>query len=147
MKVKPKYLLLLACLVWLISLLVAAIGIANTMMMSIYERTKEIGVFKVLGCRLSWIRNIFLCEAALIGFICGLGGCVLSLLVSYGVNTFMASTGQLAAIGMLGNRLMLIPLWLVLIGMVFATLIGMVSGILPARRAMRLSALEAIRTQ
>lgn len=54
-----------------VSLLVAAIGIANTMMMSIYERTKEIGVMKVLGCRLSNIRTMFLMEAAAIGLIGG----------------------------------------------------------------------------
>ena len=57
-----------------ISLIVAAIGIANTMMMSIYERTKEIGVIKVLGCSLKNIKQMFLIEAAFIGL---LGGCLL----------------------------------------------------------------------
>ena len=56
------------------SLFVAAIGIANTMMMSIYERTKEIGVIKVLGCSLRNIKQMFLLEAAFIGFIGGLVG-------------------------------------------------------------------------
>ena len=50
-----------------VSLFVAAIGIANTMMMSIYERTKEIGVIKVLGCSLRNIKQMFLLEAAFIG--------------------------------------------------------------------------------
>ena len=54
-----------------VSLLVAAIGIANTMMMSIYERTKEIGVIKVLGCSLKNIRQMFLLEAGFIGLIRG----------------------------------------------------------------------------
>ena len=53
------------------SLLVAAIGIMNTMMMSIYERTKEIGIIKVLGCRMSNIAGLFLTEAAYIGFFGG----------------------------------------------------------------------------
>ena len=51
-----------------VSLFVAAIGITNTMMMSIYERTKEIGVMKVIGCSLKNIRQMFLLEAAFIGF-------------------------------------------------------------------------------
>ena len=51
-----------------VSLFVAAIGIANTMMMSIYERTKEIGVIKVLGCAMGNIRSMFLIEAGFIGF-------------------------------------------------------------------------------
>lgn len=55
-----------------VSLFVAAIGIANTMMMSIYERTKEIVVLKVLGCDLGAIRNMFLMESAFVGL---LGGC------------------------------------------------------------------------
>ena len=57
-----------------VSLLVAAIGIANTMMMAIYERTKEIGVMKVIGCSLKNIRQLFLLEAAFIGFIGGVAG-------------------------------------------------------------------------
>lgn len=58
-----------------VSLFVAAIGIANTMMMSIYERTKEIGVMKVIGCSLGNIRQMFLLEAAFIG----LGGGVIGI--------------------------------------------------------------------
>lgn len=65
-----------------ISLLVAAIGIANTMTMSIYERTKEIGVMKVLGCSLGNIRMMFLTEAAFIGFIGGVIGLIISYILS-----------------------------------------------------------------
>ena len=68
-----------------VSLFVAAIGIANTMMMSIYERTKEIGVMKVLGCDMGNIRNMFLIESGFIGFMGGTIGVALS----YGVSAIV----------------------------------------------------------
>ena len=62
-----------------ISLFVAALNIANTMTMAIYERTREIGVMKVLGCELRNIRRMFLIESGFIGFIGGGGGRVAQL--------------------------------------------------------------------
>lgn len=73
-----------------VSLLVAAIGIANTMMMSIYERTKEIGVMKVIGCSLKNIRQLFLIEAGFIGFLGGVAGNLLSALISGVINMFVS---------------------------------------------------------
>ncbi len=61
-----------------ISLLVAAIGITNTMVMSIYERTKEIGVMKVIGASLRDIKRLFLFESALIGLLGGILGIIFS---------------------------------------------------------------------
>ncbi|MDR2295742.1 MAG: ABC transporter permease, partial [Clostridiales Family XIII bacterium] len=74
-----------------VSLLVAALGITNTMIMSIYERTKEIGIMKVLGANLPDIRRLFLTEAALIGFIGGLFGIALSYGASLLMNTALLS--------------------------------------------------------
>ncbi len=125
-----------------ISLLVAAIGIANTMMMTIYERTREIGIFKVLGCRLHLIRRMFLIESALIGLIGGVLGIILSFIVSSVLNS--ASSG--AGAGEVKVYISYIPFWLAVLAVGFASLIGIVAGILPANRAMRLSALEALRT-
>ena len=71
-----------------VSLLVAALNIANTMTMAIYERTKEIGVMKVLGCKLSKIRQMFLIESGTIGFIGGVIGCLFSVLISFVLNNF-----------------------------------------------------------
>lgn len=126
-----------------VSLFVAAIGIANTMMMSIYERTKEIGVIKVLGCSLKNIRQMFLLEAAFIGLIGGAIGNILSLLMSVAINVL---TGHGAAMGFDGN-ISYIPLWLMLLSMGFAMLVGVVAGYFPALRAMRLSPLAAIRNE
>lgn len=126
-----------------VSLLVAAIGIANTMMMSIYERTKEIGIIKVLGCSLKNIREMFLIEAASIGLIGGVAGMILSFILSTIINFL---TGHGAAMGIEGN-LSYIPVWLVLVAIAFATLIGTLAGFFPAMRAMKLSPLAAIKTE
>lgn len=116
-----------------VSLIVAAIGITNTMLMSIFERTKEIGIFKVLGCSLGNIRSMFLIEAGLIGFSGGLLGLGLSFGLSAAIN---AMIGQISVI----------PFWLALLGLGFAVAVGMIAGISPALRAMKLSPLEAIRS-
>lgn len=121
-----------------VSLFVAAIGIANTMMMSIYERTKEIGIIKVLGCGLGNIRTMFLMEAGFIGFFGGLIGLILSYIISGIINLVAGEYYQ---------GISYIPLWLVLVSMVFAVLVGMVAGFFPALRAMKLSPLAAIRNE
>ncbi len=127
-----------------VSLLVAAIGIANTMMMSIYERTKEIGVIKVLGCSLKNIKQMFLMEAGFIGLLGGLVGNVLSFMVSFVINKIAGSVA--GAMG-IASDISYIPPWLVLISLVFAIFVGMAAGYFPALRAMRLSPLAAIRNE
>ncbi len=120
-----------------VSLLIAAIGIMNTMMMSIYERTKEIGVIKVLGCRMSNIVELFLTEAAYIGFFGGLMGLGFSYLVSALLNKLLASSGLMS----------LIPAYLAFGAVAFSILVALLSGLYPALRAMRLSPLSAIRNE
>lgn len=129
-----------------ISLLVAAIGITNTMVMSIYERTKEIGVMKVIGASLKDIKRLFLFESALIGLLGGVMGVGFSALLSFIVNKFGAQFGNFMGTGG-ATKISIIPLWLVFGAMLFSTVIGVLSGYYPARRAMNLSALEAIRTE
>lgn len=128
-----------------VSLLVAAIGITNTMVMSIYERTREIGVMKVLGADLKDIGRMFLLEAGLIGFLGGGLGIAFSYLVSFLLNHL--SAGFMG--GMMGGtpgQISIITPLLAIGAMAFATLIGLIAGYLPARRAMHLSALDALRT-
>lgn len=125
-----------------VSLFVAAIGIANTMMMSIYERTKEIGIIKVLGCDLRNIRAMFLLEAGFIGFFGGLVGLILSEGISVIINSVVNK-----ASGGYYEQLSYIPLWLILVSLVFAVLVGMMAGFFPALRAMKLSPLAAIRNE
>lgn len=155
-----QLMLILGCLA-AFSLLVAALNIINTMTMAIYERTREIGVMKVLGCALGKIRLMFLIESGFIGFIGGVTGSVVSLLISFvlnnltlimailggggggGVSDMMGSMGYYG--GGMGSAVSVVPPWLVLLALIFATLIGLVAGILPAARATKISALEAIR--
>lgn len=129
-----------------ISLLVAAIGITNTMVMSIYERTKEIGIMKVIGASLKDIKRLFLFESAMIGLLGGFVGILCSKFLSLIINKFGANFGDYMGTGG-DTKISIIPIWLIFVAMGFSTLIGIVSGYYPAKRAMNLSALEAIRTE
>ena len=144
-----------------ISLFVAALNIMNTMTMAITERTREIGVMKVLGCKLRDIRRLFLIESGAIGFVGGVVGVAVSFLLSFLLNnmtSILASLGVengldiAASFGLSGlkdmmpdSALSVIPPWLVLLALGFATAVGVLSGIAPASRAVRISSLEAIR--
>ncbi|PYG88701.1 ABC-type lipoprotein release transport system permease subunit [Ruminiclostridium sufflavum DSM 19573] len=141
-----------------ISLIISALGITNTMIMSIYERTREIGVMKVLGCKMGNIRHLFLLEAGIIGLLGGCIGVILSYLASFALNTIgksfmnsesggMLSMGMGMGMGDAESRISVIPIWLALTSIAFAIFIGLVSGFSPARRAMKLSALEAIKSE
>ncbi|MCL2201315.1 MAG: ABC transporter permease [Oscillospiraceae bacterium] len=134
-----------------VSLFVAAIGITNTMIMAIYERTREIGIMKVIGARIKDVKRLFLLEAILIGFLGGAFGVLLSLGISHLLNTFGGAAtggigGMIGGIGT-GTQLSIIPMWLIAVALGFSSLIGLASGYLPARRAMNLSALAAIRME
>lgn len=122
-----------------ISMVVAAISITNTMVMAIYERTKEIGIMKVIGASLQDIKALFLTEAAFIGFSGGIAGIVVSYVVSLLVNFVAGRQGSTMQSS--------IPIWLALGGVVFSTAVGILAGYLPAQRAMKLSALTAIKTE
>ncbi|WP_124068071.1 FtsX-like permease family protein [Clostridium sp. E02] len=126
-----------------VSLFVAAIGIANTMMMSIYERTKEIGILKVLGCDIINIRNMFLLESGFIGFLGGVSGIIFSYAVSFIINKFVSGRFMPDMPGNLSR----IPLWLTFTSVAFAVFVGMSAGFFPALRAMKLSPLAAIRNE
>lgn len=137
-----------------VSLLVAAIGISNTMVMSIYERTKEIGVMKVIGASVSDIKKMFLTESAFIGLLGGLAGIVLSYAISALINYLGVKYGFVANMSGGGFspdfdpsqlKMSIIPAWLALASLVFSALIGIVSGYFPAKKATKLSALEAMR--
>ncbi len=133
-------------IVGLIAYFIAAIGIANTMFTSIIERTKDIGVMKVLGCKHSNLGNVFLFEAGLIGLIGGIIGLIIGIVLSYLI-TDVPWLSELLA-GSEGGMARAVVEPLTGIGvLVFSVVIGMVSGIFPSLRAMKLSPLAAIRNE
>jgi putative ABC transport system permease protein len=131
-----------------IALLVAGVGIANTLTMAIYERTREIGLMKALGASNRAVMFIFLGEAGAIGFLGGLGGVLLGLLLSGAANLlyglYLQSQGA-ASVSGASASITAIPLWLPLAAILFATVVGVLSGLYPAQRAARLEPVVALK--
>lgn len=128
-----------------ITLLVAAIGITNTMVMSIYERTREIAIIKVIGASFADIRLLFLTESSLIGVLGGSFGLGLSFALSSVLNKYGSSFISGGMVGGETLRISLIPPWLVVFALVFSFGIGLVSGLYPANRAIKLDPITALR--
>ncbi len=127
-----------------LALLVAALGVANTMMMAIYERTREIGVLKALGASAREIRAMFTVEAAMLGLLGGFFGLIfgtlLGRLVDWIGHRFLIAEG-ITGIG----QLSVVPWWLALGSLAFAAFIGIVAGLYPAARAAKLDPVAALR--
>lgn len=131
-----------------ISLLVAAIGIANTMTMAILERTREIGLMKAIGASNRDVLNIFLGEAAGIGLAGGLGGTLLGWGGGKMLNLVLVQilTSQAAESGGLPPTVAVYtPVWLPLFAVFFAAAIGLLSGLYPALRAATLEPVTALK--
>jgi putative ABC transport system permease protein len=128
-----------------IALVVATLGITNTMIMSIMERYREIGIMKAVGANDSDVRLIILVESAVIGFFGGVLGLLLGKLGTMGVNALANYYVQKQA----GTELAFFhfPSWLVISAIVFSILISMIAGLYPANRAARIEPVEALKYQ
>jgi ABC-type lipoprotein release transport system permease subunit len=127
-----------------ISLLVASFGIANTMIMSIFERTREIGIMKAIGAEDFEIKLIFFVEAAVIGF---LGG-TLGALAAWGIDKVanrLAYQFLLAPQGATFIDFFSLPPWLWLGAILFAILVSVLAALYPAARAARIDPVKALR--
>jgi putative ABC transport system permease protein len=127
-----------------LALLVASIGIANTMIMAVYERTKEIGILKAVGAAPGQIRALFVIEASLIGLLGGLVGTILGWLLGKGLNWLILRILEWQEVNVEGT-FFVVTWWLVLAALVFAALVGLLAGLYPAARAARLAPLDALR--
>lgn len=113
--------------------------------MSIYERQKEIGVMKVIGASVSDVQTMFLIESGFIGFFGGILGLIISLVAAYFLNKVLS--GGESIFSAEGGPAVIIPFWLGLVGVLFSALVGVLAGYLPARRATKLSAIDALRAE
>ncbi len=133
-----------------IALLVAGFGIANAMIMAIYERTREIGLMKAVGARNRDVMLVFLAEAGFIGLIGGVGGIIFGWAGGQIISLIAGNVMMAAAIQSGGSpaevlSLVYTPLWLMIFAILFATSVGILSGIYPALRATRLDPISALR--
>ncbi len=118
-----------------VSLLVGAVGIANTMFTSVLEKTKEIGTMKAIGAKNRDILMIFLFNSGMVGLVGGILGVMLGAIVSAGLQSMM---GSMTAGGGLSIALMVE-------GLLLAVSIGVISGVVPAYRASKLKPVDALR--
>lgn len=133
-----------------VALLVAGFGIANAMVMAIYERTREIGLMKAVGARNREVLLVFLAEAGSIGLIGGIGGLFFGWagggLLNYVGKAYIASMVlQQGGGGADIPSIVYTPIWLAVFALAFSALVGVASGIYPALRATRLDPIKALR--
>lgn len=129
--------------VGLIALITASLGIANTMIMSINERKREIGVLKSLGADDSDIRYLFLVESGAIGFLGTAGGIVFGWLITRVVSAVVK--GYMKDEGITPYELFALPLWLILIALAVGVGVSVLAGFYPAARASRIDPVAALR--
>lgn len=126
-----------------ISVIVATLGIFNTMTISLIEKTREVGLMKILGVKKVYIRRIFMTEALIIGLAGGLIGVLSSMAIgqtiNYTINAMAVGSGNVAV------NIMYFPVLLVLLIMVISVLVSLLAGLYPARRTTRISPLDALR--
>lgn len=133
-----------------ISLIVGAVGIANTMFTSVLEKTKEIGIMKSIGAQDKDIMIIFLLNSALIGLIGGIGGVLLGYFASTAISSFggiQSTTGGIGRGGFMGGfgSSTYVSPELIIGALFFSIIIGMIAGAIPAYNASKLNPIDALR--
>jgi putative ABC transport system permease protein len=132
--------------VGMVALVVAGLGIINTMLMAVLERYREIGVYKALGASASDIRILFLGEAVLVGLLGGAGGLVLGRVVSWIIGIVVNALARRQG---MDHPIVAFAFPLHLLGgaVLFALLVSLLSGVYPAVRAARIDPIRALRAE
>jgi putative ABC transport system permease protein len=128
-----------------VALLVAALGIANTMLMSVLERTREVGIMKAVGAGNGHVQLIFLVEGAIIGLVGGTLGLLLGWAASLPGDRWARGMVQRDMKVELKESLFVFPPWLLLAVVAFAVLITTLAAVYPARRAAKVDPVTALR--
>jgi putative ABC transport system permease protein len=128
-----------------VAMLVAALGIANTMLISVLERTREIGIMKAVGARSGQLQAIFLVEGALIGAIGGGLGLLFAWASSFPGDAWVRRMATRDLNVDLKESIFVFPPWLVMSVVGAATLVTVLAAVYPARRAARLDPVTALR--
>jgi putative ABC transport system permease protein len=128
-----------------IALVVASLGILNTMVMSIVERYREIGILKSLGADNGDIRLLYLVESGAIGFIGAVLGLVFGWVITR-IGSFIAGY-YMQKQGVQFIEMFDLPWWLILFALVFGTAISLLAGLYPANRAAKIDPVRALRNE
>lgn len=126
-----------------IVLLVSSIGVINTMTMSVFEKTKSIGIMKALGGSKRNIKTLFIVQSGTIGFFGGILGVILALITSSTVNTLVLNIMKKKGVVDI-ETLFITPYWLILGSIVLAIFISTIAGIIPAAKASKLDPVESL---
>lgn len=127
----------------LVALVVSAIGMFNTMTITLLERINEIGIMRSIGASSGNIFSLFVVESVIMGFLGGISGLIIGYLAGEICNLIVNILAK--SFGGQAMDLFYRPLWFILVILVFSTAIGFLTGIYPARRASKLNPLEALR--
>ena len=126
----------------MIALIVAVIGIGNTMTTAVYDRVQEVSMLKVLGADPEELLSLFLLESGILG---GIGG-IIGVLISYGISGLAVKRLAVKLLSLpKGTMLAEIPIWLAFSAVIFAVILGVAAGFFPARWAAKLNPIEGMR--
>ena len=126
-----------------IALIVSAIGMFNTMTVTLLERTKEIGIMRTLGASPNDVKYLFVSESIVVGFLGGVSGIVMGVTLGVTVNVFLNIVAS--QFGGQAVALFSFPITFLLFIAIFSAVVGYLTGVFPARRASKLNPLDAIR--